>query len=193
MSVAERLRASLVLPPPADLLAMEADLLPGEFRDAAVLVAVTDRPEPGVLLTTRRADLRAHPGQVAFPGGKVDRWDADATAAALREAEEEIALPASAVEVWGTADPFRTGTGFHITPVLGLVPADLPLVPHEGEVADWFEPPLAFVLDPANQREEEAMFRGKLRRYHVIEWEGRRIWGVTAALIVNLSRRMGWR
>lgn len=193
MSLAARLRASLLLPPPPDLLAFDADLAPGENRAAAVLVAVTDRAEPGVILTTRREDLRTHAGQVAFPGGKIDRIDRDATAAALREAEEEIALPRSVVRLWGVADPFLTGTGFHVTPVLGQIPADLPFIPQEDEVADWFEAPLSFILDPANQVEQQAEWKGRMRRYHVIQWGERRIWGVTAALIVNLSRRMGWR
>jgi 8-oxo-dGTP pyrophosphatase MutT (NUDIX family) len=193
MTVADRLRDSLLLPPPPNLL--PGDLLEGDAnadRAAAVLVAVTRRAEPGVLLTVRREHLRTHAGQVAFPGGRVDPDDDDAAAAAVREAEEEIGLPRSAVELWGTADLYRTVTGFAVTPVLGSVAPDLPLSPHEHEVADWFEAPLAFLLDPANQRAVTAEFKGQMRTYYQINWEGRRIWGATAAMLVNLTRRLGW-
>jgi 8-oxo-dGTP pyrophosphatase MutT (NUDIX family) len=193
MTLAERLRAALHLPPPANLL--PGDLLEGDPalpRAAAVLVAITRRPEPGVLLTVRREHLRTHAGQVAFPGGRIDPEDAHAPAAALREAEEELGLAPHLVHVWGTADPYRTITGYEVTPVLGEVPADLPLYPHEAEVADWFEAPLAFLLDPANQRAVEAEYRGKMRTYYQIDWEGRPIWGATAAMLVNLTRRLQW-
>jgi 8-oxo-dGTP pyrophosphatase MutT (NUDIX family) len=163
----------------------------GEAVPAAVLVAITRRPEPGVLLTVRREHLRTHAGQVAFPGGRVDAEDADVAAAALREAEEEIGLPRSAVSLWGVADPYRTVTGYRVSPVLGEVAPDLPLLPHEHEVADMFEAPLAFLLDPANQRRMSADFRGTRRHYYEIAWNGRRIWGATAAMLVNLTRRLG--
>jgi len=191
MTLAERLRAALAAPPPPDLLA--GDLVEGHEGDgipAAVLVAITARAEPGVLLTVRREHLRTHAGQVAFPGGRIDPEDPGPAAAALREAEEEIGLPRSAVSLWGAADPYRTVTGYTVLPILGEVAPDLPLVPHEGEVADVFEAPLAFLLDPANQRRMSAEFRGQRRHYYQIDWEGRRIWGATAAMIVNLSRRL---
>jgi 8-oxo-dGTP pyrophosphatase MutT (NUDIX family) len=158
---------------------------------AAVLIAITDRAEPGVILTVRREHLRTHAGQVAFPGGRVDPGE-DAIAAALREAHEELLLRPDAVEVAGTIEPYRTVTGYVVTPVLSVVPPDLPLQPHEQEVADWFEAPLAFVLDPANQRQVSALFQGQERRYYEIIWNDRRIWGATAAMIVNLSRRLQW-
>ena len=112
--------------------------------------------------------------------------------AALREAEEEIALPRSAVTLIGTSDAYRTGTGFRITPVIGVVPPDLPLVPSEAEVASVFEVPLAFLLDAANHRPASAMFEGRERRYVEMLWDDRRIWGATAGMIVNLSRRLRW-
>nr|WP_209023029.1 CoA pyrophosphatase [Sphingomonas kaistensis] len=179
------------MPAPSTLL--PGDLLEGASGDAvpaAVLVAITRRPEPGVLLTVRREHMRTHAGQIAFPGGRVDAEDADLAAAALREAEEEIGLPRSAVTLWGTADPYRTITGYHVVPVLGEVDADLPLLPHEQEVADMFEAPLAFLLDPANQRRMSAEYQGVQRHYYEIAWEGRRIWGATAAMLVNLRRRL---
>jgi 8-oxo-dGTP pyrophosphatase MutT (NUDIX family) len=164
----------------------------GEVRPAAVLIAVTDRPEPGVLLTHRPHDMRQHAGQVAFPGGKLDPGE-DAVEAALREAHEELAIEAHHVRVIGASDRFITGTGYDITPVLGIVPPDLPLVPNPVEVSEWFEAPLKFLFDPANQIEKEATYGGHLRRYIEIDWQGHRIWGVTAAIIANLSTRLAWR
>ncbi|GAO40726.1 putative hydrolase [Sphingomonas changbaiensis NBRC 104936] len=175
-------------------------LIEGDMRDAvlepvsgltpaAVLVAITDRAEPGVILTRRTETLRRHAGQVAFPGGRIDPGE-DAIAAALREAEEEIALPRDRVELVGPADRYVTVTGFQVTPVIGVVPPDLPLIPSAAEVADWFEAPLAFVLDPANHLEREVDWQGRRRRYYEILWNERRIWGATAAMIVNLARRL---
>jgi 8-oxo-dGTP pyrophosphatase MutT (NUDIX family) len=169
------------------------DLAPGDtVFPAAVLVAVTDRPRPGVILTQRTDTLSRHPGQIAFPGGRIDPDDADAIAAALREAEEEIALPRAAVTVIGPADTYRTITGFQVTPIVGVVPPDLPLVPAEGEVADVFEVPLDFLLDTANHVEVTVEWQGRDRHYYEISYDGRRIWGATAAMIVNLSRRLRW-
>jgi 8-oxo-dGTP pyrophosphatase MutT (NUDIX family) len=192
VTIVERLRASLALAPRDGLLA--GDLIEGAAdagRAAAVLVAITDRSDPGVLLTVRREHMRNHAGQVSFPGGRLDPGE-DAFAAALREAEEEIGLAREHVELWGAADQYRTVTGFAVTPVLGLVPPDLPLSPHEHEVADWFEAPLSFLLDPANQQRMSAEFQGRTRRYYQIDWQGRRIWGATAAMLVNLTRRLEW-
>lgn len=159
---------------------------------AAVLIAVTDRPEPGLILTQRTAHLRKHAGQIAFPGGRVDDSDANEIDAALREAEEEISLPRSMVEVIGVSDRYHTFTGFDIAPVLAVVPPDLPLVPHAHEVADWFEMPLEYALDPENQVRRWIEFQGEQRPYYEILWKDRRIWGVTAAILVNLRKRLGW-
>lgn len=158
---------------------------------AAVLVAVTDRPEPGLILTQRSAMLRKHPGQIAFPGGRMDPDDANEIAAALREAHEEIALPPDRVEVIGVSDRYHTFTGFDIVPVLGVVPPDLPLHAQEDEVENWFELPLAYALAPANRVRKSVIFEGVERHFYEILWQDRRIWGVTAAILANLSRRLG--
>jgi 8-oxo-dGTP pyrophosphatase MutT (NUDIX family) len=197
MRLADRLR---------DALAADADgiaFLSGDHRElderssdqltpAAVLVAVTDRPEPGVILTQRNENMRRHAGQIAFPGGRVDAEDADVVAAALREAEEEVALPRAAVEVVGVADRYRTVTGYEVTPVVGVVPPDLTLRAAEAEVAAVFEAPLGFLLDRANHVRATMEWRGRERSYWEIHWEDRRIWGATAAMIVNLARRLRW-
>lgn len=190
----QRLRDAMAAP-----LTPEVEMLPGDYRElagasvvlAAVLVAVTDRPEPGVILTQRTETLRRHPGQVAFPGGRLDPGE-DATGAALREAMEEVGLPPSAVAVVGEADRYRTGTGFEVTPVIGVVPPDLPLVAAEAEVAAVFEVPLAFLFDRANQRRGSGEWHGAVRHYYEIAWQDRRIWGATAAMIVNLGARLRW-
>ena len=192
MSIADRLRSALAASSDTDLL--QGDMIEGDHdkgTPAAVLVAVTDRPDPGVILTVRREHMRTHAGQVAFPGGRVDPGE-DAIAAALREAQEELLLDPAAVSVIGTADRYRTVTDYLVTPVIGVIPPDLPLEPHEHEVADWFEAPLAFILDPANQHRRSALFLGRERHYYEIDWNGRRIWGATAAMIVNLTRRLKW-
>jgi len=193
MNIADRLREALSAGSDAEILLgdmIEHDSAEG--TPAAVLIAVTDRAEPGVILTVRRESLRTHAGQVAFPGGRIDPGE-DPVAAALREAQEEVLLDPAAVEIVGTIEPYRTVTHYSVVPVIGVIPPDLPLEPHEHEVADWFEAPLAFLLDPANQQQRSALFRGRNRHYYEIDWNGRRIWGATAAMIVNLSRRLNWR
>jgi 8-oxo-dGTP pyrophosphatase MutT (NUDIX family) len=193
VTLASRLRDALATPPLEQPL--KGDL--PELRDqadvaAAVLIAITDRPEPGVILTVRREHLRTHAGQVAFPGGRIDPGE-DAVAAALREAHEEVLVPPQLVEVVGAIEPYRTVTGYVVTPVVGVLPPDLPLEPHEHEVADLFEAPLAFLLHRPNQQMRSALFQGQTRHYYEIVWNDRRIWGATAAMIVNLSRRLQWR
>jgi len=190
MSLIDRIARSLAADPPHDLL--PGDIVEGEEEEsspAAVLVPITDRPAPGLILTVRRDDLRTHAGQVAFPGGRIDPGETPVKAA-LRETQEELGLEPGEVTILGEADPYRTVTGYQVSPVVGLIPPDLDLTPNPAEVAGWFEAPLDFVLDPANQQRMSAEFRGRLRHYYQIDWQDRRIWGATAAMLVNLSRRI---
>lgn len=192
MQLADRLRNAIAPEPMHELLAgdmVEHD--PAYGTPAAVLIAITDQEEPGVVLTVRRENLRTHAGQVAFPGGRIDAGE-DAVTAALREAQEELLMDPAAVTVIGTIDPYHTVTNYRVTPVLGVIPPGLPLEPHEHEVADWFEAPISHILDPANQKQHSALFQGRERHYYEILWNDRRIWGATAAIIVNLSRRLRW-
>jgi len=190
MSLVEQITAALALASPADLLAGDDDHSSSEpLREAAVLVAITDRPDPGLIFTHRSHDLRDHGGQVAFPGGRLDDGE-DARSAALREAWEEIALDPAHVRILGEADHYRTITGFGVTPVVALIPPDLPFTLNPAEVDGWFEAPLAFVLDPHNHHHRQIVFKGKQRAYYEIIWNDHRIWGATAAMLVNLSRRV---
>jgi 8-oxo-dGTP pyrophosphatase MutT (NUDIX family) len=164
---------------------------PEALRPAAVLMAVTEREDPGFLMIHRPSHMRSHAGQAAFPGGKIDPGE-DAVAAALRESHEELGIDARDVQVIGTIDRYRTGTGYDITPVLAMVPPDLPLRPNPCEVASWFEPPVDYVLDTANHIERTMEWKGGERHYIEIVWQGHRIWGVTAAILANLAERIRW-
>jgi 8-oxo-dGTP pyrophosphatase MutT (NUDIX family) len=165
-------------PPPAPRL----------LTKAAVLVPLIDRPkEFTVLLTRRTPHLAAHAGQVSFPGGRVEPADRDSIAAALRESEEEVGLPPDHVEVIGRLDTYITGTGFEIYPVVGLVRAPVSLRPDPVEVAEAFEVPLSFILDPANRQRQTRELRGHLRTFFVLPYDRHYIWGATAAMLVNLA------
>jgi 8-oxo-dGTP pyrophosphatase MutT (NUDIX family) len=170
------------------------DLNPGmtppstALRPAAVLVPLVDRPEGmSVLLTQRTPHLTAHAGQISFPGGHIEEDDADATEAALRETEEEVGLTREHVRVIGRLDTYVTGTGFEITPVVGIVRAPFPLVIDPFEVAEAFEVPLSFVVDPRNHRRTTRDFEHRTRVFFVLLYEGRNIWGATAGMLVNLA------
>jgi len=170
-----------------NLDAKKLDLLGVAVRDAAVLVPIVDhKTGPTVLLTKRTDHLSKHPGQVSFPGGKVDPVDADAVAAALRETHEEIGLDASYIQVAGRLDGYRTGTGFEIVPVVGLVTPGFSLQLQKNEVAASFEVPLAFFLDRDNHTKESAFWQGATRHYYVMPYGPWKIWGATAAMLVNL-------
>ena len=155
---------------------------------AAVLVPIVTRPEGlSVLFTVRTSHLSAHAGQISFPGGRIDPTDADEAAAALREAEEEIGLPPEKIRLVGRLDTYETRTGFRIHPLIGLVSPPLALRPDPQEVADIFEVPLDFLIDPANRRRDSRVYQGEERFFWAIPFDHRYIWGATAGMVVNLS------
>ncbi len=160
-------------------------------KAAAVLIALVDRPEGPTVILTRRADtLRSHTGQVAFPGGRRDPGETP-WAAALRESREEIGLDPAAVTLAGLSTPYRTGSGYHIVPVVGVVAPPVALTPNPDEVADIFEPPFAFLMDPANhQRRQGETPAGETRRFYAITWRDRLIWGATAGMLRALHDRL---
>jgi 8-oxo-dGTP pyrophosphatase MutT (NUDIX family) len=166
------------------------DLTEGALRPAAVLVPVLHGAEPGVLLTLRTPHLRAHAGQVAFPGGRIEADDASPEAAALREAEEEIGLSPTHAELAGRLPDYVTGTGYLITPVLALLPEGLVLTPSPDEVAEIFTLPMSTLLDPAAPEQRSRQFRGRERRFWVWPHERHYIWGATAAILVHLAARL---
>jgi len=172
-----------------------ADLLDRPLVAAAVLVPFVLGAAPGVLLTKRTAHLSTHAGQVSFPGGRIDPEDVDAEAAALREAEEEIGLDPSRVEVLGRLETYITGTGYRITPVVGLLPpgealATLGLHLSAHEVDQVFELPLSVLLDPAAPQRRRAEFRGRWREFWVWPHPEHYIWGATAGILMNLAARL---
>ena len=162
-----------------------------DLTPAAVLAAITAGPRPAFLLIHRPSNMRSHPGQVAFPGGKIDPGE-DAVEAALREANEELGIHARDVTVIGPSDTYLSGSGYAITPVIAVIPPDLELHPNPTEVAQWFEAPVDFVFDAANHAQNSAVWQGQERRYIEIMWQHHRIWGVTAGIIANLARRIAW-
>lgn len=166
-----------------------------DFIPAAVLVAITDRPRPGILLLHRPSTMRAHPGQIALPGGRFDPGE-NATAAALREANEELGIDPASVRVIGSSDRYRTGSGYEITPVIGIVPPDIEIRPNPAEVSQWFEAPADFILDPKNQNTRYIELENQPLSFIEIIWSDDRqdhvIWGVTGAIFHNLARRLNW-
>jgi 8-oxo-dGTP pyrophosphatase MutT (NUDIX family) len=160
---------------------------PASFRPAAVLVPLVTR-EPGitVLLTQRTDDMPSHAGQIAFPGGRQQKEDADASATALRETEEEVGLSRSFVEVIGPVDAYRTGTGYEITPIVGIVRPGFTIHADPREVADVFEVPLEHFLDEKNHRIDSRIWQGHERRFYAMPYGERYIWGATAGMLKNL-------
>ena len=162
-----------------------------QLRPAAVLIPIVERGEGLRVLFTRRADhLARHAGQVSFPGGRIGEEDDDAIAAALRETEEEVGLHRSFVEVRGELDRYETGTGFAIQPFVGLVREGFELKLDAAEVAEAFEVPLWFLMDPANLKQQTATWQGRERRYYAMTYDGHYIWGATAGILVNLYERL---
>ena len=159
-------------------------------RPAAVLIPAIARSTVTLLFTQRTAHLAAHAGQIAFPGGKAEPYDADALATAIREAHEEIGLPPQLVTPLGALDRYLTGTGFHITPVIGLVdPAFMPLL-DTNEVADTFEVPLPFLMDGANYQRHSRIIDGHDRHFYAVPYGERFIWGATAGILRNMCERL---
>ena len=170
-------------PPPGAAVSAQA-------RPAAVLAPIVARRSGlTVLLTLRSPDLRSHSGQVAFPGGKVDEGETPAQTA-LREAEEEIGLEARYVEPLGWLDPYLTGTGYRIAPLVALVDPDFRLTINPNEVAEVFEAPFAFLMDVSNHRVEETEWQGGTRKFYAMPYQGRYIWGATAGILRNLHERL---
>ena len=171
--------------------------IPPEIRDrlqtgrrpAAVLVPVLGAEQGALrLLLTQRTDhLRDHAGQISFPGGGLKSGETSLEAA-LREAEEEVGLARSAVEIFGEMPRYHTGTGFNVSPMVAFVAAGAPLAPDPGEVAEIFEVPLDFLVDPRNFRQETRYYRGAWRSFLAVPWAGRYIWGATAGMLAQLSR-----
>ncbi len=161
------------------------------LRPAAVLVAFMDGPDGlRVLLTKRSSRLQHHPGQIAFPGGKVDPGDADAVAAALREAEEEVGLPRASVEIIGTLPTHETVTAFQVTPVVAHITRDFVPVAEAGEVEEVFTVPAAHVLDPTRYSVQARRWRGQRRLYYTVPWGPYYIWGATARILKGLADRV---
>ncbi len=157
---------------------------------AAVLIAIMERPRPSVLLTLRSDEMSLHAGQICFPGGRFQLEDRDFLQTALRETEEETGITQDAVEVAGFLEPYKTVTGYTVIPVVGLLRGEFNLVPNHNEVEEIFEAPLAHLLDPANHERRSMERNGNLREFYAIRYEKRLIWGATAAMIVNFSKRL---
>ena len=163
----------------------------GPRRPAAVLVPLVERRDGHAVLLTRRADhLHDHPGQVSFPGGRLDHTDRGPIDAALRETAEEIGLGREYVELAGLLDGYETVTGYGVTPVVAFIRSGFTLTPDPSEVAEAFEVPLAFFLDEASRQVHHRMRDGRRRYYYAFEYAGRYIWGATAGMLVNLRQRM---
>jgi 8-oxo-dGTP pyrophosphatase MutT (NUDIX family) len=181
MSLVSRLRPRLLAAPsdaPVDGIA------------AAVLLPLIERAEPTLLFTRRTAHLARHSGQVSFPGGRGEAADISPVETALRETFEETGIAPDLVTVAGYLDHCLTGTGIDVQPVVGVVKPGFVLAPDAAEVAEVFEVPLAFLLDPANRRQESREMGGRLRTYHAYTYKGHEIWGATAAIILGLAMRL---
>ncbi len=188
----ERLRASLLTEPLSEHFVQEEGAPDLPLTPAAVLFPIVLRNGGHtVLLTQRTAHLRDHAGQISFPGGRVETEDISPSHTALRETEEEIGLNRERIEIIGFLPEYRTGTGFRVTPVVALVRPPFELRPDPFEVAEVFEVPLAFLLDPANHQRHSMHYRGALRTYFAMPYGEYFIWGATAGMIRSLVERLG--
>jgi 8-oxo-dGTP pyrophosphatase MutT (NUDIX family) len=187
----DRLRSVLQPYPSRSVFVVEDGVGDEELTPASVLFPIVLRQSgPSVLLTQRTAHLKDHPGQISFPGGRVEPADASPAASALREAQEEIGLAARHVEILGYLPEYRTGTGFRVTPVVAVVKPPFDLRPEPGEVAEIFEVPFSFLMDSANHQQHSQHYRGKLRHYFAMPYGEYFIWGATAGIIVTLARAL---
>jgi len=183
---------SLPLSPTRGDFDLNPDLRPGGPRTlapAAVLLPIVQRDEPTILFTRRTEHLSRHAGQVSFPGGRAQDDDKTLVETALRETHEEIGVTPEFVSVAGFLDPYETGTGYAILPVVGLLKNGFSVVPEVNEVAEIFEVPLAFLLDPANREKRTGEWQGKKREFYAFQYNGHYIWGATAAILVNFRDR----
>ena len=180
--------------PPLDTLFTADDLerqqveLSDALRPAAVLLLVVNHYEPTVVFTQRTAHLADHAGQISFPGGRCDDDDRTPEGTALREAREEIGIDGERIELLGRLPEYRTSTGFAVTPVVGWAEPPVAFRPDPHEVAEVFEVPLAFLLDPRNHRYESAFYKGRMRKYWAMPYGQRFIWGATAGMLVTFQR-----
>jgi 8-oxo-dGTP pyrophosphatase MutT (NUDIX family) len=158
---------------------------------AAVLLPLVPGPEPALLLTRRTEQLARHSGQVSFPGGRAEPADLSPIETALRETMEETGIAPGFVTVAGYLDRYLTGSGFDIQPVVGVLAEGFALTPDAREVAEIFQVPLSFLMDPANRRRETRMWQGRRRSFYAYQWGDHEIWGATAAIIVRLADRIG--
>ena len=161
-----------------------------DLKPAAVLLPLVFRHEPHVLLTQRTHHLTRHAGQVAFPGGRADPGDISLVETALRETQEETGIEPAYVTIAGFLDAHETGTGYAILPVVGLLSEGFALSPHAAEVAEIFEVPLSFLLDPDNKKMQQREFQGQMRTFYSFTYEGHYIWGATAAILLNFGERI---
>lgn len=173
----------------ADDLERQHEISKGGGKPAAVLLLVVNHPgDPTVIFTQRTAHLADHAGQISFPGGRCEDCDETAEETALREAQEEVGIPADRVEILGRLPEYHTSTGYRVTPVVGWAEPPLAYRPDPHEVADVFEVPLAFLLDAGNHRYESAFFKGRMRNYWAMPYGERFIWGATAGMLVTFHR-----
>jgi 8-oxo-dGTP pyrophosphatase MutT (NUDIX family) len=164
----------------------------GSLTPAAVLLLVVNRPgEPTVVFTQRTAHLADHAGQISFPGGRMEEGDEGPAHTALREAREEVGIDPALVDILGELPDYHTSTGYRVRPVVGWMEPPLEYAPDPYEVADVFEVPLGFLLETANHRYESAFYKGRLRHYWAMPWQGRFIWGATAGMLVTFQRIVG--